>query len=93
MQSDTISGSGDVGVCLGGEADTDVPAIPTTTSSPLLIINSWNCRPQLPAEVVVAAENVPVVVAPDMPSELQVVAFHVFVGPNLAALVQKSLHR
>ena len=40
VQSGTVSGSGDGGVCFGGETDAHVPAISATFGSPLLVIDS-----------------------------------------------------
>ena len=93
VQSDTHSSVADARACLGGEADAGIPAISLSIGSPLHIINLWDYSPQLPGKVGDAAGNVAVVVAPDLPCQLQVVPFDIFFDINIAALIQKSLHR
>ena len=93
VQSDTIPGSGDGGECFGGEANAHVPAISATLGSALLVVNPWHNRPQLAAEVGGAAGNVAVVVAPDVPCQLQIVPTHFLAGFHFAALFQECLDR
>jgi hypothetical protein len=92
-ESGTTSPDVDVGEHFGGEADAHVPAISATISPPVLIIDSWNCRPQLLAEVGDTTRNMTVFLAPHVPSELQIVTPDFLVGSDLAVLVEKSLNR
>ena len=93
LQSCTISGSGVVGVCIGGEADADVPSLPATINTAAIIVNPWNGCPQLAAKVVVAACHVAVFVTPPVPRQLQIVAPHLLIFASFTALVQKRLDR
>jgi hypothetical protein len=78
---------GDAGVCIGGEADADVPSFSATINTSAFIVNPWNCCPQLLAEVGDTAWNMAIFIAPDMPCQLQVIPAHFLINTYLATFV------
>ena len=51
IQSDTNSSVGDVGACLGCEANTGVPSFRSPIGPSLTVVDPWNRRPQLSAKI------------------------------------------
>jgi hypothetical protein len=75
----TVPGSGDVGECVGGEANAGVPPLSAPVDTATFIVDPWNCCPQFLAEICNTARHVAVVLAPPVPRQLQIVSKRLFV--------------
>ena len=83
----------DAGAGVGVEADAGVPPVTLTADPPMAVVDLGNHRPQLASKVSSTASHMTVFVAPDAPSKLNFSAADARPITNLAAFIQKRLHR